>query len=380
MLKTLERFREVNNTFPDNEILRGAKSQGKKVIGWLCTYLPEELLHAGGCLPIRITGYQQERELTTGDAYLRINTCSFSRSCLQILFDYGNNFIDGLVGGSTCDGARRLFDQWSMYLKDSSFGHFITIPRKYTERSHQLYYKQIVNFKEHLEEYLGKQITDEDLVKSIHLYNESRELLRKIYQLRKSDNPAIAGSELVELSLAGFRMPKELFNEYARNLLAELETSNRKLSGRVRLMLVGSILTNSQFVRSIEEVDALVVADELCSTTRYWSDPVVLDGTPPLQALAKRYLNNFPCARMVPLDERFDRIIQYIKEFKVDGVISQTIRYCVPYAHDLPLLIERLKEINVPVLSLDVEYGSSGSGQIRTRVQAFAEMLEGKKK
>jgi len=83
---------------------------------------------------------------------------------------------------------------------------------------------------------------------------------------------------------------------------------------------------------------------------------------------------------MVPSDERFNRILNLVKDFKVDGVVSQIIRYCVPYAHDLPLLIGRLKEPGIPVLSLDVEYGTSGSGQIQTRVQAFLEMLEARKR
>jgi benzoyl-CoA reductase/2-hydroxyglutaryl-CoA dehydratase subunit BcrC/BadD/HgdB len=83
---------------------------------------------------------------------------------------------------------------------------------------------------------------------------------------------------------------------------------------------------------------------------------------------------------MVPSDERFNRILNLVKDFKVDGVISQIIRYCVPYAHDLPLLKDRLKEPGIPVLALDVEYGTSGSGQIQTRVQAFLEMLEARKR
>ncbi len=144
---------------------------------------------------------------------------------------------------------------------------------------------------------------------------------------------------------------------------------------------VGSVLTNADFIRSIEELGALVVTDELCTSTRYWSDPVVLDGKDtPLQAVARRYLRNFPCARMYPSDDRFNRIVELARGFRVDGIISQTIRYCVPYAHDLPLLSDRLKAKGIPILSLDVEYGTSGSGQIRTRVQAFLEMLEARQK
>jgi benzoyl-CoA reductase/2-hydroxyglutaryl-CoA dehydratase subunit BcrC/BadD/HgdB len=183
----------------------------------------------------------------------------------------------------------------------------------------------------------------------------------------------------MEVLNASFRMPKELFNEWLRSLLDELVKSNNTHKSRARLMIVGSVMNNPEFVQSIEEQGGLVVIDELCTSTRYWSDPVVLDpDKTPLEAISQRYLSNFPCARMVPSDERFDRILELARDFKVDGVISQIIRYCVPYAHDLPLLTDRLKTQGIPTLSLDVEYGTSGSGQIQTRVQAFLEMLEAK--
>ena len=145
-------------------------------------------------------------------------------------------------------------------------------------------------------------------------------------------------------------------------------------------MLIGSVLTNPEFIKSIEELGVIVTTDELCTSTRYWSDPVVLEGAvSPLAAIARRYLSNFPCARMYPSTERFDRIVKLAREAKADGIISETIRYCVPYAHDIPLLSDRLKSEGIPLLTLDVEYGTSGSGQIRTRVQAFLEMVEARK-
>jgi benzoyl-CoA reductase/2-hydroxyglutaryl-CoA dehydratase subunit BcrC/BadD/HgdB len=111
-LPTLDRFREVNRTFPRTAEIAELKRQGKKVFGWLCTYVPEEIIHAAGMLPVRITGYSQEMELEDGTAYLYINNCSFSRSCLQMGIRGEYDFLDGVAAGSTCDGARRLFDLW----------------------------------------------------------------------------------------------------------------------------------------------------------------------------------------------------------------------------------------------------------------------------
>jgi bcr-type benzoyl-CoA reductase subunit C len=379
-LPTLDRFRDVNDTFPKTAEILEHKRQGKKVFGWLCTYVPEEIIHAAGALPVRITGYSQEMELEDGNAYLYINNCSFSRSCLQMGIRGEYDFLDGMVAGSTCDGARRLFDLWQYYLK-TPFHHVLTVPRKYTQRAHDLYHQQVMQFKQHLEEFFGIQITDEQLRHSIEVYNESRALLKRLYEFRKQDEPPITGAETMEILNASFRMPKELFNQWLRDLLDELAKSGSTHKGRARLMVVGSVMNNPEFIKAIESQGGLVVTDELCTSTRYWSDPVVLDGDkPPLEAISRRYLSNFPCARMVPSDERFNRVLELAHDFRVDGVISQIIRYCVPYAHDLPLLTNRLKAQGIPTLALDVEYGTSGSGQIQTRVQAFLEMLEAKRK
>lgn len=379
-LPTLDKFREMNATFPRTREIMDYKQSGKKVFGWLCTYVPEEIIHAAGILPIRITGSIQETELDDGNAYLYVNSCSFSRSCLQLGLKSEYDFLDGVVGGSTCDGARRLFDLWRQYI-GTPFHHVITVPRKYTEKAHHLYYQEILDFTSHFEEHLGLKISEEKLLESVKLYNESRILLKKLYDLRKLEKPTITGAETMEVLNASFRMPKELFNSWLQDLLNELAICDCENSGRARIMLIGSVLTNPEFIKAIENQGGLVVADELCTSTRYWSDPVILDADKTLiESISRRYLNNFPCARMFPSDERFERIIDYINSFRIDGVISQIVRYCVPYSHDLPLLTKKLKKINVPILALDVEYGTSGSGQIQTRVQAFLEMLEIKKK
>ena len=376
----MECFREANETFPKSPEILSAKARGQKVMGWVCTYVPEELLHAAGALPVRISGYAKETDLQDGTAYFYVNNCSFARSCLQLGLRGEYDYLDGFVAGSTCDAARRLFDLWRHYVP-VPFSQILTVPRKYSERALDLYLSQMVQLKRELEGYLKVEITNQALLKSIDLYNESRSLLRALNDLRKQDEPPIDGSQTMEVLNASSRMPKETFNECLKELLRDLEHSKRRCKGRARVMIAGSALNNAVFIQSIEQIGGLVVTDELCTGTRYWTDPVsVGDHDDPLRAIARRYLNNFPCARMYPSEERFQRMLNLIREFRVDGVISQTIRYCSPYSNDLPLLADVLNRNGVPMLSLDVEYGTSGSGQILTRVQAFLEMLEARRK
>jgi bzd-type benzoyl-CoA reductase N subunit len=372
----LNRFRMINAEYPETPQIKEFKAGGGKVFGWLCTYVPEELIHAAGGLPVRITGYQNETELDDANAHLYIVSCSFSRSCLQMGLRGKYSHLDGIVAGSTCDGARRLYDHWCRYVR-TPFAQILSVPRKYNEATLELYCQEVIGLKKGLEEYLGVNIGDEALLDSIGVFNRSRELLRRLYELRKRDEPPITGAETFEILNASFRMPKELFNRWMEELLPKLEASDVKNRGKARIMVIGSVLNNPAFIQSIEDQGGLVVTDELCTSVRYWYDSVVRQGNePPLKAIARRYLANFPCARMFPSTDRFEKIIGLIRDYKVDGIVSENIRYCVPYAHDLPMLKDKIKDLDVPVLALDIEYGTSGSGQIQTRVQALLEMIE----
>ena len=269
-----------------------------------------------------------------------------------------------------------MFDHWCRYVK-TPFSQILSVPRKYNESTLELYYQEILDLKRNLETYLGADITDEALLHSIAVFNKSRQLLRRLYELRKQPEPPITGAETFEILNASFRMPKETFNSWLEELLPLLEASDVKHQSKARLMVVGSVLNNPVFIKSIEDQGGLVVTDELCSSVRYWFDPVVRQAQePPLKSIARRYLTNFPCARMFPSSDRFKLITKLIQDYRVEGIVSQNIRYCVPYAHDLPLLKDKAKELGIPVLALDIEYGTSGSGQVQTRVQALLEMIE----
>ena len=372
----LDNFRLVSDSFPETTQIKEFKARGGKVFGWLCAYVPEELIYAAGALPVRITGYQDETELAEGTAHLSSVSCSFSRSCLQMALKGEYKFLDGIIGGSTCDGVRRLFDHWCRYV-DTPFSQIISVPRKYNTSTAEFFYSEVISLKSNLEKYLAVNITDEALLNAIHIYNRSREILAKLYELRKRDDPPLTGSKTLEILNAAVRISPTTFNDWAAELLAQLDKSTVKHHGRARIMVIGSVLNNVSFMESIEAQGALVVTDGLCNGLRYLSDPVIRQGNePPLQAIARRYLTAFPCARMFPGKERFDRLVRLMQDYRIDGIISENIRYCVSNAHDLPMLQEKAHALGIPVLELDIEYGTSCSGQIQTRVQAFLEMLE----
>lgn len=371
-LGALEDLREIGKAGPQNEFVKAWKSQGKKIVGWLCTYVPEELIHAAGLFPVRVMG-EGRGETEEAQAYLYANTCFFARSCLEVALRKDYEFLDLLAAGNTCDPIRRLYDVWRHYLFTPT--HMISIPHKLSDQGIDFFRAQLQELRKVLEEMSGQPISRDALRDSIALYNRSRRLLREIYELRRADPPPLSGAEALEMVRAGWTMPREQYLERLKTLREELQDRPPLPPGRARLLISGSLLDQPEFIGAIEALGSWVVTDELCTGTRYfWTD--VDEGLDPMEGLARRYLERPPCARMRPYTRRLDHIRQLAREYRVDGVIYETIKFCELYGHDKPMIGEDLEAEGIPVLELDLEYGGGGAGgQVRTRVEAFLEML-----
>ncbi|MBN1190787.1 MAG: 2-hydroxyacyl-CoA dehydratase [Dehalococcoidales bacterium] len=361
---------------PDNAAIRDWKKSGKKIIAFECTYVPEEIIYAAGALPVRLVGDSGISNYDEANAYMYQNTCSFIRNCLELVLKGRYNFLDGFAAGATCDCSRRLADVWEHY-SFTPFIHTIGVPRKISPEAYELYEIELRRFMERLSEYLNVTITADALQDAIALYNQRRRLLRELYDLNKLDSPPLKGSELMDILNASVTVPPDQFNNLLERLLKDLKANPRRVKGRFRIMIGGSPLNNAAFIRAIEEQGGLVVIDELCTGVRYWWEGVDPDADP-VKALSRRYLHNFACPRMEPSDDRLQRIVRLVKDYRVEAVIAQMVRYCVPQTMEQPLVRDLLKEIGLPVLELDIEYGMGGTGQITTRLQAFFEMLEGR--
>jgi bzd-type benzoyl-CoA reductase N subunit len=368
----IEKFKEVFET--RHELVREEKDQGKKVIGWVCTYVPEEIIYAAGMYPIRILG-GGKGDTSIADAHLYSNICTFARSCLEEGFRGRYDFLDGFIAVNSCDHIRRLYDVWKGYQK-TPFAHIISLPHKVSPSAIAFFHNQLLKLTELIENKFGITISREALQQAIEVYNKNRALLKSLYELRKVDAPPISGAEVMDVILAGMVIPKDRHNQMLEDLLRWLINRDHIIKGKARLLVSGSELDEPDYLETIEGLGGVVVTDDLCNGTRYFWDPIEIDGDP-LESIAKRYLTRSPCARMRPSNQRVNFLKDMIRDFRVEGVICETIKFCDPYGEDLPIIKEALEGIGVPMLSLDREYGSSGAGQVKTRVQAFLEQLEG---
>ncbi|MDF2957218.1 MAG: Benzoyl-CoA reductase/2-hydroxyglutaryl-CoA dehydratase subunit [Candidatus Alkanophagales archaeon MCA70_species_1] len=367
----LERVREVLDG--REAVARSWKEQGKKVVGWICPYVPEELIHAAGMLPFRVMGAPVT--IVKGDAYLYPNICTFNRVVLELALGGRYDFLDGIVTANVCDHIRRLYDAWHFFV-ETPFKLILSLPHKVSENAVAFFRDELSRLKSDLEKLAGVEISDAALKNSIRTYNRARELLRRIYGLRREEEAPISGAEALEVVKAGMFLPKEEYVALLEEIFESLKRRDERYEGSARVMIAGSDLDDPGFVKLIEDSGGLVVADDLCTGSRYFWEDVDVSGDP-LEALARRYLSPVLCARMHPYEAHIEHLIKMAEDFNVDGIIFEALKFCDIYGGEYPLLREWLKEkgLDIPVLMLDREYVLSGVEQLKTRIQAFIESL-----
>src|SRR3990172_7145862 len=369
----IERFSHLNRN--RYQVIKEEKAKRRcQVIGWVCNYIPEEIILAAGLYPVRILGGKEET--TKADAHLYSNICSFVRSCLEEAFQGHYDFLEGIVTASNCDHTRRLYDVWYRYI-NPPFKCQLGLPHKVTEDSIDYYKGELNRLKQGLEEFTGNKISPDALKWAIALSNKTRDLLKQLYLLRKSPDPPITGAETLEVVLSSTFLPKERYHIMLEELLNYLSVREGQGNGRVRLMITGSLLDNPEYIKVIEDLGALVVVDSLCIGSRYFWHQIETDGKDPLEALARHYLNNPPCPRMRPYDMRAESLKNLAQEFTVQGIISEVIKFCDNAGEEYPLLKGAMEQLDIPCLSLEREFLMGGVGQTKTRIQAFLENIGG---
>jgi benzoyl-CoA reductase subunit C len=370
-LKSIAPFKEAISA--PGTIALDWKAHNGKVIGFRCISVPEEIIWAAGMLPFPLYGTQEAVRLA--DSYFQPCTCEFVRNIFDLALDKKLSFLDGLVLSNTCDIMKRFYDLWNTYI-DAPDAYFINNPQKLMQDANRDYHVEEFNlFKKWIEAVSGATVTDKKLNEAITLYNETRSLLKEIALLRKSDPPLLTGTEAFIISMGATILPKNAANPLLREVLAEIKERQAPDVFGARILVTGTIIDSPDLIEMIEEVDGVVVADDLCTSMRYYWNQVE-ESPDPIHALYT-YMNKRPyCACMHPMGARFDYILDLAHEFKADAVIQFNLKNCQPFLFDAPLLKKELESMGLPISILDVGHDRSGYGQLRTRIQAFIEMFD----
>jgi len=369
----IDTFREVikgpRNSFIDQWI-----ADGGKVMGYYCSYIPEEIFSAAGFVPYRLRGAGTE-DSADGDAYMSARVCTFVRHTMTLALRGEFDFLNGVVLLQNCDHVRRAGDLFTKKV-GVPFYSFLSVPRAPKERLFEWYLEELNRLKEEIEAHFSVEITGQMLEKAIDLHNAARQRVHMLYELRKRDMPPVTGEEALTITTAAHLMPRDRFNALMDGLLGQLENSVSSNSYRARVIITGGEMDSPEYVANLEQQGALSVAELVCFGQRSFGDPIPAGDGPPLERIARHRFFQAPCARMVEcFEDQVDVLKNAVSDFSADGVVFQRMKFCDPWAGDAHSLYWRMKEEGIPFLSLEREYQVPATGQVKTRVQAFLEQM-----
>ena len=356
------------------------RREGKKIFGYLYAHTPEEIIYAGGIIPIQLTEGEDLETLRKGKIDVPEFFCNFSISCTGQGVDGVYGYLDGLIIPDSCPQSRTIFEVWQEKCKPPFF-YYHYFPNEKHEDSMKYYVEEIKNIRGHIENFIDKPITDADLRHAIEVYNENRKLMKRLYGLREADNPPVSGSQVFEIFKAGLVMPKDEHNTMLRSLLEDIPNWDaRKVEDRPRLMAFsynfeecnGRMYPN--FIRMIEELGGEVVCDELCQGSRYYWGEVELNGNL-LESMADRYIEGVPHSYKARHTYRIGNILESIEKYRVEGVIFFLPKYCMTYWFQQYLIDKVMQENGIPFITIETLAGMPDA-PVRTRLEAFLEMLK----
>ena len=363
------------------------KKQGKKVMGYLCIQPVTEMMTALDLVPYRIFGDMRET-VTKADKYLPSVVCPFLRSLLDVALKGKYDFLDGVTFVHTCDVGAQFSGNWKINIP-TPFSHFIDMPHTTHEGAMEYFKGLLTDYQKAMESYFNKTMTTEALKEAIVLHNEQRSLVRNLYEYRKPDPPKISGAETLQVLLAIMSLPVTEGNTLLKEVISEIKDRKDGPTQKTRLLVWGSVIDDTAFMDLIESIDANVVMDDSCVGSRpYFMDVKMTDD--PLEDLTRHYLLNTRCPRtflennygelikdyQADLDGRFDYLKEFIKDYSVDGVILQALRYCDSHGYEVPGLKDYIKDIGLPSIYIEHNYTEAAFEPLRTRIQGFIEMIE----
>ncbi len=363
--------------------LQDAKAEGRKIIGTFCVFVPEELSLAVDAVQVGLCS-GAEAGTEKAETLVPRNTCALIKSFIGFklakLCPYTES-CDLIVGETTCDGKKKAYEGFAEHAPM----YIMEVPQQKGACDRDLWKSEVLRFKDELERLTGKSITAENLKQAIKTVNARRRALQRLTRLRAADPAPISGRDALLINQVSFYDDPVRFTQSINTLCDQIEERIKEgkgvaPTGTPRLLLAGCPMAvpNWKLPYVVESSGAVIVGEESCIGTRNTRDLVDESGETVEQmidAIVDRYLK-IDCACFTPNQERMDNVTALARELKAQGVIQYSLMFCQPYGHEALKVGKRLQAEGIPGLAIETDYSMEDVEQLKTRVEAFVEMLK----
>ena len=372
----MKEFQDI--AYNPNKQLADFKAQGKKVIGVLPYYAPEELVYAAGMVPMGMWG-SNNKTIVRAKEYCATFYCTIAQLALEMLLDGTMDQLDGLITPTICDTLRPMSQNFRVSIGDKIPTIFLAHPQnRFASWGLQFCIDQYTNVREMLDKISGHKMTDEDIRNAIKVYNASRAARREFVKLANEHCDVVTPTLRSAVLKAGWFMLKD---EYTAKLVA-LNEELKKLPAAnwkgVKVVTSGIICDNPKLLAIFEENNIAIAADDVAHETRAFRVDADETGDP-MMALAKQFANiDYDVLLYDPAsssNRRGEFVANLVKESGAQGLILFMQQFCDPEEMEYPYLKKALDEAGIPHIKLGVDQQMRDFGQASTAIQAFADVL-----
>ncbi len=357
-----------------------AAGPGRKVMAYMPVYVPEEIIHAAGMMPLGIVGGGDQMEVIHGDAYYQSYICRIPRSTIELGVTGKLDFIDGMLFPSICDVIRNLSGMWKM-IHPEKFVAYFDVPQNFVDGIGGEYYvRELEHLRDGFATLTGKPISNEALNQSIAVYNERRRLVREIYDFRSETPWKAPASEVYLLMRAGLVIPVEDHIAMMQDYMTAANEEDRPLRDSCRVVINGSFCEQPplNLIKTIEMSGCYIVDDDYMLGNRWLLEDLATDGNA-LEVLADAFLHHSADTAAKYCDKKEDVgqfLLQSVIRNKAEGVIFAAPSFCDPALLERPMLTDRMTEHDVPHISFKYAENSGQMQPIREQTGTFADTLK----
>jgi len=357
-----------------------AAAPGRKAIGYLPIYVPREIIHAAGMLPVGIFGGGDQMEVIQGDAYYQSYICRIPRSTLELGLTGRLDVLDGVLFPSICDVIRNLSGMWQILFKDKYVKYF-DVPQNYDDAiGGHFYVHEMRALREDLGKLAGRPVSDEALRDSIAVYNENRRAVRELYAYRAQKPWQAPTSEVYLLLRAGCVLPPEEHTTLVRAYVAATDAEPRARRDNARVVLTGAFCEQPPLglIKSIEMSGCYVVDDDFQLNQSFLLADVATEGDP-LEALSDAFLHHSAQTSSKYDDRKEDKgkyLLHQVKTRGAEGVVFAAPSFCDPALLERPMLQEVLAKHKVPYTAFKYAENTGQMAPIREQAGTFADSIK----
>lgn len=368
----LNEFSEINKN-PKAEIERYLESTGKKAIGCMPIYTPGEIIHAAGMLPVGIWG--TEKEITDAKNYFPAFICSILQTTLDLGIQGEYDSLSGIIIPSLCDSLKAMGQNWKLAVKNVEFIPLAHPQNRKIEAGIKYLKSEYLRLILKMEEISGKKITNEDLTKSIEIFNKHRFVMRQFSEVAALYPHLISPSQRSEVIKSSLFITREAHTSMVEKLILELQKNEAKNWNGKKVILTGIIADSKEFLEILRENNLAIVGDEIAQESRQFRTDVP-EGTDPIERLAHQISLIEGCSVLYdPEKKRGIYIAELVKKQGANGVIHVLTKFCDPEEYDYPILKKQLEKEKIPFIQIEVDQQMKNYEQARTIIQTFSEII-----